>query len=413
MLRQAENDLLTQTGPGTPMGELFRRFWLPALLPEELPEPDCAPVRFRMLGENLVAFRDSNGAVSFIQDACPHRGASLFFGRNEEAGLRCVYHGWKFDVTGACVDMPNEPAESNFKHKIRATAYPGVEWGELVWIYMGPAHLKPELPQLEWCTLPASHRRLNKWAQPGNYAQGLEGNIDSAHISFLHRSFDRPDRPRPARRAHDNAPTLSVKETEFGFMYGARRDDEEGSYYWRLTPFLFPTYSCIPGPAWPRTCHMLIPMDDEHVWWFVCYFNPDQPFPDSTPKRQPMADGWLIPGTFTPYPNVTNDFGIDRDMQRTVNYTGIGPIRVQDMAMTETMAPVLDRTVEHLGTTDLAIIMMRRQLMRLARELQAGHEPYAASHGAAYAIRALDAVGPEDDLGRMMDANRATIVRGS
>ena len=149
MLSREDNELLTQVGPGKPMGELWRRFWIPGLLASELPEPDCPPVRFRLLGENLVGFRDTNGNVGVVVENCPHRGASLFFGRNEESGLRCVYHGWKFDVTGSCVDMPNEPPESNFKHKVRVGAYPAREWGDAIWVYMGPAALQPPLPEFE------------------------------------------------------------------------------------------------------------------------------------------------------------------------------------------------------------------------------------------------------------------------
>jgi phenylpropionate dioxygenase-like ring-hydroxylating dioxygenase large terminal subunit len=414
MLSPAENTLLTQTGPGTPMGEVFRRFWLPALFVEELPEPDGAPIRFRVLSEDLVAFRDSNGAIAFMQQACPHRGASMFFGRNEESGLRCVYHGWKFDVAGDCVDMPNEPAESNFKHKIKARTYPGAEWGGLVWIYMGPPELQTELPRLEFCLLPPEHVRLNKWQQRGNYAQGLEGNLDSAHISYLHRTFDRPGVTPQNRRAgrSDRAPQLSVKETEFGFMYGARRNDADGNFYWRLTPFMFPTYTSIPQPWWPTTTHMLVPVDDEHVWWFVAYYNPFEPFPATEPKLNRMAEGWIIPGTFSSYPSPENDFTINREKQRTVNYSGIDAIRVQDMAMTETMAPVLNRTIEHLGTTDLAIIMMRRMLMKLAHDLQAGREPFATRNPGAYTVRPFDGVDAEGDLGRVMDAHHAEIVRG-
>src|SRR5215207_4576128 len=174
MLKHQDNELLTRTGPGTPMGNLFRRFWLPALLPSELPARDSDPIRFRVLGEDLVAFRDTNGTVGFLANNCPHRGASLFFGRNEEAGLRCVYHGWKFDVEGNCVDMPNEPAESDFKHKVKATAYPSAEWGGFVWIYMGPAEKKPPLPNYHWCTLPdASQSQVRKWMQESNYSQGM------------------------------------------------------------------------------------------------------------------------------------------------------------------------------------------------------------------------------------------------
>ncbi len=146
MLSKEDNELLTRTGQGTPMGELFRRFWLPALLPSELPAPDCDPIRLRILGEDLIAFRDTNSNVGFLANNCPHRGASLFFGRNEESGLRCVYHGWKFDVSGTCVDMPNEPAESDFRTKVTARAYPATEYAGLVWIYMGPAERKPPLP---------------------------------------------------------------------------------------------------------------------------------------------------------------------------------------------------------------------------------------------------------------------------
>jgi len=405
MLTQQDNDLLAQTGPGTPMGAFFRSFWLPALLPAELPEPDCAPVRFRLLGEDLVAFRDTSGRIAFMQNACPHRGASMFFGRNEEDGLRCVYHGWKFDVAGACVDMPNEPAESNFKHKIKAVAYPGVERGGLIWIYMGPADQSPEIPQLDWLDLTYEHKVINKWIQPSNYAQGVEGNIDSAHISFLHRNFDiTPRNPRGARGilSPDGSPRLTIKETDFGFVYGARRQAGEEEYYWRLTPFMLPTYTTIPSPAWPRTCFMLIPLDDHNTWWFTASYNPDRPMPAD---RQGQRT-WLIAGTWQSALNPENDFKIDREMQKSGNYTGIPEIRIQDMAMTDTMPRILDRTVEHLGTTDLAIITMRRLLMRLARQAAEGTAPYAALNGEVHRVRPLDVVDPEGELGNLMDKHR-------
>src|SRR5215208_942658 len=181
MLSTSENDLLCRVGAGTPMGDLFRNYWLPALRSDELPSPDCPPARLRILGENLIAFRTTSGAVGLVQNACPHRGASMFFGRNEEEGLRCVYHGWKFDVAGTCVEMPNEPPESNFKNKVHLTAYPAREWGGLIWMYMGPRDREPELPQLEWARVPESHRRIGKWIQDVNYAQCLEGEIDTSH----------------------------------------------------------------------------------------------------------------------------------------------------------------------------------------------------------------------------------------
>src|SRR5205807_6523222 len=163
MLIQEENELITRVGPGTPMGNLFREYWLPAMLSKELPPPDCDPVRVMLLGEKLIAFRDSNGKVGLLANNCPHRGASLFFGRNEEAGLRCVYHGWKFAADGTCVDMPNEPAESDFRNKVKAVAYPTQEWGGVVWVYMGPPDTKGNLPQFEWARIPDDQRWIGKY----------------------------------------------------------------------------------------------------------------------------------------------------------------------------------------------------------------------------------------------------------
>src|SRR4051812_6842708 len=190
MLSHADNEYLCRVGPGTPMGTLLRRFWMPALIASEVPEPDCPPFRFTLLTEKLVAFRDSAGRVGVVAENCPHRGASLFFGRNEEEGLRCVYHGWKFDAAGACVDMPNEPPESNFKHKVKVTAYPTEEAGDVVWVYMGPLEHKPELPRPEWTLVPPEQRKVTRYIQENNWAQGLEGGIDSSHASFLHANVE-------------------------------------------------------------------------------------------------------------------------------------------------------------------------------------------------------------------------------
>ena len=184
MLRADQNALLTQTGPGTPFGNLFRCYWIPALLAEELPEPDCAPVRVKLLSERLLAFRDSEGRLGLIDEFCPHRGVSLWFGRNEDCGLRCPYHGWKFDVTGACTDMPNEPAESNFKHKIHAAAYPVRERNGILWFYMGPRTVAPELPLFEANLVPAEQNAMNFVFRECNYMQALEGDIDTSHVGF-------------------------------------------------------------------------------------------------------------------------------------------------------------------------------------------------------------------------------------
>ena len=186
MMTHEENEYLVRTNAGTPMGELFRRYWIPAAMVSELPTPDCPPVRVRLLGENLIAWRNTDGSLGLMQEACPHRGASMFFGRNEENGLRCVYHGWKFDNDGQCVDMPNEPAESNFKHKIKATAYQTRERNGIIWVYMGPRDSTPDLPQLEVGLVPAGSRYVTKKWQDCNWVQSLEGAIDTSHFSFLH-----------------------------------------------------------------------------------------------------------------------------------------------------------------------------------------------------------------------------------
>src|SRR5690606_14430695 len=188
MLMDADNRTLTQVGPGTPMGTLMRRYWVPALLSWELPEPDCAPVEVRLLGEDLVAFRQTDGRVGMVDERCKHRSASLFYGRNEENGIRCVYHGWKFDITGQCVDMPSEPEATNFMHKVRIPAYPCVELGGVVWAFMGPTEQQPPLPQFEWSQAPETHRGLTKVWQESNWLQALEGGIDTVHSNFLHYS---------------------------------------------------------------------------------------------------------------------------------------------------------------------------------------------------------------------------------
>jgi len=258
MLSAQDNALITQTSKGTPMGELFRRFWLPVLLPEELPEPDCPPIRIQVMGEYLVAFRDTNAPGGIVEAFCPHRRAPLFYGRNEECGLRCVYHGWKFDVTGQCVDMPSEPADSDFPSKVQIDAYPTREFGGVIWIYMGPPDKVPEsLPQLEWALVPSEQRRVTKNFQECNYLQALEGDIDTAHVSYLHSTKKRlPQNQGVVRDVGriDKAPRLMVLNHDAGFAYGGRRTVPDGGYYWRVTQFLWPTYAFIPAFSWPKTC---------------------------------------------------------------------------------------------------------------------------------------------------------------
>jgi nitrite reductase/ring-hydroxylating ferredoxin subunit len=411
MLGKEDNATLTQVGPGTPMGEVFRRFWLPVMLPDELPSPDCPPKRLRVLSEDLIAFRDTSGRVGFIQNACPHRGASLFFGRNEEDGLRCVYHGWKFDVDGVCVDMPSEPAESNFKSKVRATAYPGCEWGGCIWIYMGPPELSPELPELEWAIAPPEHTFLRRWVHEVNYLQAFEGDIDTSHSAFLHRRFT-DDNHNP--RLWDTGPVITVKETDYGFVYGGlRHSPEPGQYYWRMTQWMLPTYSLIPSRRYPRLGHCYVPIDDEHTSVMGYYFNAERPLTDE--ERAIPASGMnAVPRidltTLKPIANRGNDYLIDREVQRKETFTGILGIPEQDMAVTQSMGPVYSRWQEHLGRSDLAIIHARRRLQRLAKEVSEGNNPYAAYHGEVYRVRSLETLSPSADLETVLLTNQEALA---
>jgi phenylpropionate dioxygenase-like ring-hydroxylating dioxygenase large terminal subunit len=401
MLSQEENDLLCCTGPGTPMGNLFRRFWLPVALSRELPKPDCPPVRMRILSEDLIAFRNTNGKVGLLSRYCPHRGASLFFGRNEEGGLRCVYHGWKFDTTGVCIDMPNEPAECSFKHKIRQTAYPTREAGGVIWAYMGPQEIMPELPELEWTLVPQNHVYVHKRFQHCNYLQNVEGEVDSSHVSFLHREF-RPEKFNAAvagqvllAQAKDTAPRFLVQETEYGLAIGARRNWDADQYYWRVTKFLMPSFTLIPSEAGaPINFTAAVPVDDKNMVGFTVTWLPDRPLADddiSTIESWTGAYAEVDPKTFEPIASRANDYLLDRAKQRTENFTGMRGIREQDIAVQEDQfgGPVTDRTKEHLGTSDAGVITLRRRLLNSVRNFQQGQEPPEPRKATAYRVRPI------------------------
>jgi phenylpropionate dioxygenase-like ring-hydroxylating dioxygenase large terminal subunit len=404
MLSQAENEYLCRIGPGTPMGTLLRRFWMPALISSELPEADGAPIRLRLLGEDLVAFRDTAGRVGVLANNCPHRGASLFFGRNEESGLRCVYHGWKFDADGTCVDMPNEPAESDFKHKVTATAYPAQEAGGVIWVYFGPADKRPPLPRPEWTLVPPQQRIVSRYIQENNWVQGLEGGIDSSHVSFLHSTVasHKGDYTGSNTRlfALDKAPEFRVVETDFGLMIGARRRVSDTEDYWRVTPFSLPFYTVIPqipGSARYYAGHGWVPIDDENLSMVTYSWHPTQPMNDfgATPGH-PAHHVKKAGDALHPLQSRANDYLIDRQLQRTTSYTGIDNGSIQDRAIQETMGPIYDRTQEHLGSADAAIIMMRRLLIKLSEQLEAGMEPYAAQHGEIMTLRSAGLMTGKD-----------------
>jgi phenylpropionate dioxygenase-like ring-hydroxylating dioxygenase large terminal subunit len=386
MLSKEDNAVMCQVGPGTPMGNLVREFWIPALISSELPSPDCAPLRLRLLGEDLIAFRTTSDAVGIIANACPHRGASLFFGRNEEDGLRCVYHGWKFDVTGACVDMPSEPAESNFKAKVRAHAYPTRERGGVVWVYMGPraGDELPGLPDIETNMSPAGTNTVTKVLRECNFVQALEGDIDTSHISFLHRSLvadqfaATPDEFNKYVGGQ-SAPWYAVAETDYGTIYGAYRPAEEDSYYWRIGQFVMPFYT-MPGTGrlgygGRRGFRAWVPVDDNHTMFFSMSgppgTGPTGVMPAGVPgigRYLPDESDWL--GKFRFAANARNDYLIDRDDQKTASFTGIKGVHLQDQAITESMGGIYTRDREHLGTSDSMIIRTRTRLIRAAKALR-------------------------------------------
>lgn len=404
MLSREDNDLLTQVGPGTPMGALMRRHWMPVMLSQEIAEPDCTPVRIRLLGESLIAFRDTEGRTGLVDEHCPHRLSSLFFGRNEDCGIRCIYHGWKFDVAGNCVDMPSEPADSAYKTKVKLTAYPTREAGGVVWAYMGPPRHMGAPPAFEWMGLPDSHRYASRWIQDCNYAQCVEGEIDSAHVSFLHGLVNRRDDNKAALTgayfAGDRAPKWKVVDTDYGMTLGARRRTEEGRYYWRMNQWCFPFYTMIaPVPGEARTFRAWAPADDVHCSIICVSYRNDQPVSEhevANWRKGLSAHAARIPGTLRPARNASNDYGIDREMQRFESFSGITGIRAQDAAMVESAGPIADRTREHLATSDTAVIRMRRLLLAAVRDLEAGKEPKSARGGDLYAVRAHSTVIDED-----------------
>ncbi len=408
MLSAQDNEILCHVGAGTPMGNLMREYWIPACVSTELPTPDCTPLRLRLLGEDLIAFRLTSGKIGIVANACPHRGASLFFGRNEEEGLRCVYHGWKFDETGACVDMPSEPAESNFKSKVRVRAYPVIERNGMVWTYMGPREVPPPLPDFETNLVGEGVVRYTLTMRECNYMQALEGDIDTSHLAFLHLGANNWQQQAPGSFEYyalkDRAPRYDVLDTAVGTSYGAYRPAEEDTYYWRLAHFLFPFYTMIPSGTLGKQVlvRAWVPLDDETTmyWGMMVRFEADSPRvlnSDGTPLVAPqrLRDTGLLPNTtgwlgrFRLRQNAANDYEIDREKQRTGgNFTGLDNVPLEDQAITESMGTIYRRTAEHLGTSDVMIIRTRRRLINAAKAMRdEGTAPPAVDEPALYRIR--------------------------
>jgi phthalate 4,5-dioxygenase oxygenase subunit len=386
MLTAEENDLLCRVEGNAPMGQLMRRHWIPACMAEEVAEADGAPVRSRLLGEDLVVFRDSDGRLGVLGEYCPHRGASLVLGRNEECGLRCLYHGWKFDVEGDVLEMSSEPAASGLAGKVRHTAYPARESGGFVWTYMGPPGEMPEFQPPAW--LPSSDTRISivKMHVAANWAQTLEGGIDSAHSSSLHSTDMPPARvdgakstgtawPRPST---DKAPRLEVQRTGYGFRYAAiRRPIVNGAThdYVRITVFVAPFTSLIP----PNNVHNLsilnIPLDDTNTWlYMIAWAGEDKPGIGQEAWRKFCGAqlGIDLDPQYRKLRNLQNNYLQDRKAMKLGDFTGIRGFPNQDIAMWETMGPIMDRSRERLGASDLAIVEFRRIMVEAARAMRAG-----------------------------------------
>ena len=410
MLSIEDNEKLTRVGPGTAMGNLMRRFWLPFLESKELAEPDGVPVRVTLLAEALVAFRDTNGRVGLVENNCAHRLADLFFGRNEEGGLRCTYHGWKYDVSGRCVDMPTEPKASSYKDEVGLIAYPVEERADVLWTYMGPPELKPELPDFEWANVPERHRFVSWNLQENNFAQAIEGGIDTVHSVYLHSTMDshrRRDEWQAAGkqqgnaqarfRTDDNPPLLKTHDTDFGIVIGSKYPGNEGLDYWRFNLFWMPFYTAPPGSRLDKSYHAFVPLDDTTTarWTFTMS---DEPIPARQLAAMRKGSGLhseMYPGTHLPTHNKRNNYQVDREMQRLETYTGIKDFGAQDYSAQEGMGLISPRFREHLGGTDMGIIAMRRRLLKAASDLLEGVEPLEASSSAAYRVRPGDTQIPE------------------
>ena len=405
MTSHEENQVLTRTGPATPMGDLFRRYWLPALLAAELPGADCPPVRVQLLGEKLVGFRDSLGRLGLIDEFCAHRGVSLWFGRNEDYGLRCPYHGWKYDVTGQCVDLPSEGAQGPMRARIRLKSYPCIELGGVVWTYMGPAELKPEPPGLEWAQVPPERRYVSKRLQESNYLQAMEGGIDSSHVSFLHSGSLNRDPLFAGSRGNeynlgDPMPEFDVVEFSGGLLIGARRNADAGHYYWRVTPWVLPTHTLIPPRAGhPIGAHVWVPVDDEHCWAWSINYHPRRALSEAELAAMKGGAGIhvkYVPGTFIPLQRRENDYLIDRAAQKAgLSFSGVEGIAMQDASLQESMGPIQDRTRENLCPTDRAIVMARRRLLQAAAASRAG-EPVPGLRADEQRVRSCAIVLPRE-----------------
>lgn len=356
---------------------------MPAALSSELPAADCPPVRVKLLGENLIAFRDSNGRIGLLEEFCAHRGASLFLGRNEECGLRCVYHGWKYDLDGRCVDMPNELPTSRFKDEIHLKAYPTLELGDVVWAYMGPKEKIPSPPAFEWTAVSKEYRCVSKTWQECNWLQALEGGIDTTHGAFLHRAIstetDKPGiNPQDIRVRH-LVPEQEIELMDYGFLYASIRSLGEKGTFFRTYHYALPIYQfwAIVNDSRSSASNMWVPMDDENCMVYsLMYRHSGDPFTEEEKFDFDCRNGRdRLRSDFRKLRNKDNDWMINRQAQKAETFTGIEGINLQDHAVQESMGAIVDRTREHLVASDKAIVTARHLLMNAVKKMADKEDP--------------------------------------
>jgi phthalate 4,5-dioxygenase oxygenase subunit len=409
MMTAEDNDLLCRVEGDAPMGQLMRRHWITACLSEEVSEPDGKPLKVKLLGEDLVVFRDSDGRLGILDEYCPHRRASLVYGRNEECGLRCLYHGWKMDVEGNVVEMASEPPESGFVEKVKMKAYPAHEAGGFVWTYMGPRETMPAFEPPAFAPTPDTRVSIVKIHVRCNWAQVMEGQIDSAHSSSLHSSDMKPAKVDGAkavdthwlRPSTDKAPRLQVERTSYGFHYAAIRRPIMNAAthdYVRRTVYIAPFTALIPPNNAYNVATVLAPMDDTNTMFhFIAWSETGGIEQEAWRKFNVAQPGIDLDRNYRNLRTRENDYLQDRNAMKLGNFTGIRGIPNQDIAMWETMGPIADRTRERLGASDLAVVEFRRLMVEAARQMQTGGPALGTTdpHIPHTCIRSFEGVVPK------------------
>jgi len=417
MLTREENELLCRVEGDAPMGQLMRRHWMPACLAEDVAVAGCTPRRIRLLGEDLVVFRDTEGRLGLLDDYCPHRRASLALGRNENCGLTCLYHGWRIDVEGNVLEMPSEPPDSGFKERVKHKSYPVREAAGMIWTYMGPADEMPEFEAPAFAPTADTPVAVAKIVIDCNWAQILEGAIDSAHSSTLHSSDMVPARVERAgvtperwlRPSTDKAPRLEVVPTSFGFRYAALRrpiKNADVDQYVRVTLFVAPFTVLIPPNSSYNVANVNVPIDDTHTdFYFIAWGGKEPPDTEFWRTFNGAAVGVDLDERYRKIRTRANNYLQDREAMQQGSWSGIYGIPNQDIAMWETMGPIADRSRDLLGASDLAVVEFRRRMVEAARTMQAGgpaigrtepHIPHAA-------LCAVEGVHPKTTDWRTLD----------